>query len=105
MKVNESVQPKGKVEMFVTKGKPIVTPGKLLWEARGLKVYDSADIDFRPTVILDQEVIHNIIVNLGKDRIVQSLVSGFINPVCRMAMAIAEQYRLTKPSQKFQPLP
>lgn len=84
--VRETLTPKGKVEIFVTKGRPQVRPGKLLYEVNGHKVYESAEIDFSNVQILRQEEMMNIIVNQGKDRIINSLTTGFLRTVARMAI-------------------
>lgn len=84
--VREALMPKGKVEIFVTKGRPQVRPGNLLYDVQGHKVYDSAEIDFSNVQILQKEEFMNIIVNQGKDRIINSLTTGFIRTVARMAI-------------------
>lgn len=84
--VREALMPKGKVEIFVTKGRPQVRPGKLLYDFQGHKVYDSAEIDFSGVEILQKEEFMNIIVNQGKDRIINSLTTGFVRTVARMAI-------------------
>ena len=85
MKVRELLKPQGKVELFVTKGKPEIVPGKLV-QQHPIKVYDSASIDFSHTETLHQEVLKNIILNSGKDRVIGSLTSGFFKTICRMAI-------------------
>jgi hypothetical protein len=85
MKVLEKLRPQGKVEVFVTKGTPRVTPGKLLQSAP-VKIYDSAQIDFFGTQILRTETLKNIVLNAGKDRVVESLTTGLFRTIARMAM-------------------
>lgn len=86
MDIREPLNIKGKVELFVTKGKPILKPIKLLREHNGIKVYSDCEIDFSNTEKLREETLMNIIFNQGKDTVINSLTSGFIKVIARMAI-------------------
>lgn len=80
----DSISLKGRVEIFQTKGIPNVTKG---------------EIDFSECELLDTIVDHNIIVGIGKDKVIQALTTGFINQIARMAIGD----RGTIPSDPTQP--
>lgn len=84
----ETLKPKGKVEIFVTRGRPKVEPGNLLFKNphTGQKIYDSAEISFEGVEILHKDEFMNIIMNQGKDRIINSLTTGFVRTIARMAI-------------------
>lgn len=86
--MKESLGLKGKLDIFVTKGaKPSIINGPELPTRAGYpRVYKSAKIDFSQTKIIDEQHIHNIILNLGKDRVIETLTTGFINVIARMAI-------------------
>lgn len=86
MNLKDKFKITGKVELFATKGKPTVTPGKLISNINGLKVYDSATIDFSRVDLLEQKTLMNIVLNQGKDRVIESLTTGFIRVIARMAI-------------------
>lgn len=86
MKFKEQLQPKGYVEFFVTKGRPTIVNGPLLYDLRGHKVYKSAEIDFSNTTLIDKFEKHNIIFNQGKDTVIESLTTGFIKVIARMGI-------------------
>lgn len=86
MKTKDQFTPQGRVEMFVTRGKPRVVNGPLLMDVKGHKVYRSAELDFSGTKLLDKQDYKNIIFNQGKDRIIESLTTGFIRVIARMAV-------------------
>lgn len=94
---------KGKVELFVTEGAPKLVNGnwintpealektspylaKLMREGRLPKQYDSCVIDFSKTKELQKAQVYNIILDQGKDKVITSLATGFINVICRMAV-------------------
>lgn len=85
MKLNENLEPQGKVEIIVTKGQPKIVPGKLIQEFP-VKVYDSAEIVYNKEDLIRHEEIKNIILNSGKDRVINSLTTGTIKTICRMAI-------------------
>jgi hypothetical protein len=79
--------PKGRVELFVTQGKPKLRLFSLLASAPGFpKVHSHHELDFSAVRLLDSYDNMNIIVNQGKDKVIQSLTTGFINVVARMAI-------------------
>jgi hypothetical protein len=84
----DKLKPKGRVEIFVTRGPlPVVTPVGDPIEPKGPKpVYRDAIIDFSNTSLISKEVYENIIVNVGKDRVITSLTTGFIRTIARMAI-------------------
>ena len=84
----DKLGPKGRVELFVTKGPlPIVTPiGEPLFPNSSIPVYKDASIDFSNTDLIRKEVYENIIVNQGKDAVITSLTTGFIKSIARMAV-------------------
>lgn len=86
MKIREPLKPQGHVEFFITQGKPKVIPGELMFDMRGHKVYKSADIDFSGTTILEKFEDKNIVFNQGKDKVIESLTTGFIRVIARMAI-------------------
>lgn len=86
MDIREPLDIKGKVELFVTKGKPTLKPVGLLREYNGVKVYADCEIDFSDTEKLREETLMNIIFNQGKDTVINSLTSGFIKVIARMAI-------------------
>lgn len=66
-------RPKGKVEFFITKGSPAIN------QVNG-------DIDFSNCEIIDSFTKMNIVVSDGKNKIIQSFLSGNIKKICRMAI-------------------
>lgn len=86
MKMKDQLTPKGRVEMFVTKGRPSIRRGPVVKEIAGLKMYQSADIDFSNVEILQHEDFKNIVFNQGKNRVIESLTTGFIRVIARMAV-------------------
>ena len=78
------------MECHVTKGAPKLITGPLskrVPQIEGFpKVYDWAKHDYSNTEKLDHFVKENIIVNLGKDKVITALSTGFINVVARMAI-------------------
>jgi hypothetical protein len=85
MKLNENLQPQGKVEIIVTKGLPKIIRGKLIQEFP-VKVYDSAEIVYNEKDLVYSTEIKNIILNTGKDSVINSLTTGTIKTACRMAI-------------------
>jgi hypothetical protein len=85
MRVSDGLPLKGKVELFVTKGRPSLKLGKLV-QTSPVPVYADAEIDLSSVEILESETLYNILTDQGKDRVLQSLTSGFIRTVARMAV-------------------
>jgi len=84
--MKDSLHPRGRVEIFTTKGAPRLILGDIISTRGGLKVYSSVDIDFSKITLLERETVENIIVDQGKDKIIQALTSGSINQIGRMAV-------------------
>lgn len=77
---------KGKVEIFVTRGKPLIRPEGLILCSRGKNVYKSCSIGFLPGQLISQDTVYNIVVNKGKDKAVTALVTGNVHQIGRMAI-------------------
>jgi len=87
LRPRDNICPKGRVELFVTQGKPTLHLSNPLPTLPGYpKVHANHHLDFSNTKIIDSYDIMNIIVNVGKDKVIQSLTTGFINVVARMAI-------------------
>lgn len=86
MKLKEKLAPQGYVEFFVTKGKPSIINGPLLYEMQGHKVYRSAQLDFSNTTLIDKFEHRNIIFGQGKNTVIESLTTGFIKVIARMGI-------------------
>lgn len=85
--ISDGLAPKGRVEVFVTRGAPTVRHGRLLSQLPGCcPVYDGAEIDFSETDLKDKIDVMNIIVNQGKAQAISSLALGYQNPVLRMCI-------------------
>lgn len=72
--MRESINLHGKVEIFVTKGKLPVVDKK------------TGDIDFSNCNLIHTEQLKNIILGKGKDAVINSLTSGFVKTIARMAI-------------------
>ena len=79
---------KGKVELFVTKGKVHYLWGKKISPSGiiGGEIYSSCTLDFSQAETLDKFVAYNIILDIGKDNVISSLVSGNVQRIGRMAI-------------------
>ena len=104
--IREGLAPKGRVEIFQTRGKPTLRYGEVIsrkapagFEGRIPLIHKSCDIDFSNCEIIHKEDIRNIIVNGGKDKIIEAITTGFVNQVARMAAGD----RGTIPSDPTQP--
>jgi hypothetical protein len=82
MQIKENLGLHGKVEVFVSKGKPEIKRGPEL----APNIFKWAEIDFSKCKFLDKQEIHNIILNQGKDTVIQSLTTGFIKVIARIAI-------------------
>lgn len=83
----ECLVPRGRVEVFTSRGAPKLNPKDPIANKPGFPaVYKSCDIDFSEVPLLDQFERENIIFNQGKDRVIESLTTGFINVIARMAV-------------------
>lgn len=102
----DSLQLKGRVEVFHTLGAPRQIRGEEikshLPEEISSKLprrYKSCELDFSNCQLISKEDSHNIIVGIGKDKVIEALTSGFINQIARMAVGD----RGTIPSDPTQP--
>ena len=86
LEMADRLNPKGLVEVFVTKGKPRLINGSMLPSRRGIHRYRSCEIDMKECQLLDYFKQENIILNQGKDRVVETIGSGFFNLIARMAI-------------------
>lgn len=86
MEAKEKLKPRGKVEIFVTKGKPIITEGEVLYIQNGIKVFNSYEICAKPENLLDFIKIENLIVSEGKNKLIKALMAGAVNPIGRMCI-------------------
>lgn len=76
----------GRVDLMVTQGRPLIIPGKVIGESGGVKIYDKYLVHPGDSKELHREVVHNIIVNTGKDKVITALVLGNIHQLGRMAI-------------------
>ena len=84
--LSESLAPKGLVEIFVTRGAPKhiligATPNRF-----GIPVCTDHKLDFTDCEILDTTRIHNIILNQGKNVVINSLTEYSGLALARMAV-------------------
>lgn len=80
---------RGVAEIFTTRGTPTLVEGPLYSkrQRKGFpKVLKSCDIDFSGCTLLDKVIQKNIILNQGKDRVIETLTTGFFNTIARMAI-------------------
>lgn len=84
----DELKPNGLVEIYVTRGKPALIPGPRIGRQReGIpSILSACDIDFTNCKILDKFKIKNIILNQGKDRVIETLTTGFFHVIARMAI-------------------
>jgi len=85
MRASDGLLPQGKLEIFVTRGQPKLILGEEI-SGRRNPTHRSAELDFSNCDILSRLEKKNIIVNNGKDKVIQSLTDGFVNVICRMAI-------------------
>jgi len=68
-------------------GAPILTmPGPYGLIDAPPRLFKSCELDFSSAPLLSSEHVNNIIVNIGKDQVIQSLTTGFVQPIVRMAV-------------------
>lgn len=83
----DQLAPKGRVEVFVTRGKPSLDLYDPLPTKAGFPlVHRGHRLGFEKAELLEHYDIKNIIVNGGKDKVIESLTSGFIHIIARMAI-------------------
>jgi hypothetical protein len=83
---NDKLAPQGRVEIFVTKDKPIIHKFGRIYSRPGYPdVYSDHRIEFpsEPIDYIDQK---NIVVNVGKDAVITSLTTGYILSLARLAV-------------------
>lgn len=86
-KIDGKLSPKGRVEVFTTRGAPRLVYGERVRTRKGLPPhYLSVDIDTSNVELLSKEDIMNIVVNTGKDTVIRALASGAVDVIARMAM-------------------
>lgn len=79
----DNLYPQGRVEIFVTEGKPIIHKlGRNLHS----NVYTDHRIEFTHCRLLEKIDLKNIILNQGKDAVIQSLTTGSILTIARLAI-------------------
>jgi len=86
--ISELLKPRGLVEVFATVGAPKLVnlvgyqPNKM-----GIPKYLGGDLDFSSCkVVIGHQKSENIILDVGKDKVIESLTTGFINTIARMAI-------------------
>lgn len=85
---------KGRFTVYVTRGMPRLIPGTRIETVPGpfgpvqapKNLYRSCAIDLSQVRLISKQEINNIIVDLGKDEVIQSLTTGFVHPIVRMAI-------------------
>jgi len=83
----DRLYPKGRLEIFTTRGKPTLELFGPLSTLSGFpKVYEAHNLDFSKVQVLDKLDIMNILVNNGKDAVIRSLTTGNLNVIARMAI-------------------
>jgi len=86
-KISENFQMNGIVEVFVSEGKPDLIYKGHVPNKNDLPVFRVADLDFSNRCVLkDYQKIENVILYTGKDRVIESLTTGFIHTIARMAI-------------------
>jgi len=86
MEARDGLNPRGRVEVLVTRGKPKVKKGRRIEIAKGIWVDEFYDIEVGSDQLLDYIDIKNLIVNGGKSKVITSLVAGATNPIGRMCI-------------------
>lgn len=82
----DSLGPQGRVEIFVTKGRPKLRLMGYIENGDKSPFYSDHRLDFTHCQIIDKIDIQNIILNQGKDAIIDSLTTGTIKKLTRMAV-------------------
>jgi hypothetical protein len=86
-KIDGKLSPKGRVEIFTTKGVPSLVFGERVSTRKDLPPhYLSVDIDMSSVELISKEDVMNIVVNAGKDTVIRALASGASDVVARMAI-------------------
>jgi len=84
----DPLKPRGIVEIFSTVGAPRLIglrghqPNKL-----DIPIYLGGELDFSSCKkVLSCERLENIVLDVGKDKVIESLTTGFINTIARMGI-------------------
>jgi len=87
-KISEKFQMKGVVEVFTSEGRPELIYKGHVPNKNDLPVFRAVDIDFSKgrCNLVDCQKIENVILYSGKDRVIESLTTGFIHIIARMAI-------------------
>lgn len=86
VQVKEPLKLKGKVEVLVSKGKPAIEFVGMRKTPNGVPLCERIEIDLDKTSLIDSFAVENIILNIGKDKVIQAMVDGSVNPIGRMAI-------------------
>lgn len=85
--LSDRLAPKGRVEVFVTKGTAKLKLGNIIEGRIGVcPIYDEVGLDFSSCEVTGSLDVMNIIVNQGKDQAVKALATGLLSPILRMAI-------------------
>jgi hypothetical protein len=85
--MTDGLKPVGLVEIFVCEGRPVLRLEDIRAARPGFpRIAGGHELDFTGCRLIDQMTIKNIIVNIGKDKVVTALVNGAVNPILRMAI-------------------
>jgi hypothetical protein len=84
--IRDRLSPKGCMEMFVTKGKPNLILKDWVPNNYNLPTYRYHELDFSSCELQDELKIDNIIVNIGKDAVIESLTRGYVKTLARMSV-------------------
>jgi hypothetical protein len=86
MDARDGLNPKGRVEVLVTRGKPQVKKGQRIQVAKGVWIDEFYEVELKTDQLIDYIDIKNLIVNSGKSKVITSLVAGSTNPIGRMCI-------------------
>lgn len=85
--LKDRLYPQGLVEIYVTRGRPVIHKWGKVPSAKGFpEVHSDHRLDFTNCELLSSTSIKNIIVNYGKDSVIRSLTTGNILTLARMAV-------------------
>jgi len=82
----DKLEPKGQLELFVTRGRPNLLLHNHVSNPHNLPIYRDHRIDFTDSPLISKQVMKNIIVNQGKDKVIESLTTGFILTLARISV-------------------
>ena len=87
-RIKEKLRPRGRVELWATeKSKPVLELFDPIPTMPGFpKVHLRHNLDFSKCSVKDHFVKENIVVNIGKDKVITSLSTGFLNVIARMSI-------------------